>query len=254
MKRFLLNLGVLLCATAMMVSCGGDITCDTECITASVLGKQGAIHFNDGPCEVIYAPEWVKLTVKENVVNYTIAANGGATPRESCVVIDCDDTRFAISIIQGIKTSYLILSEKKVKLSNDGDTVRVALLTDGGEVEITPNPIVRTTFDGTYLTLISGKNEGVQRVGSIRLKSGRLARTLSFVIEGEKCPTCNGTGYLTCKKCGGRGLFGNGTASSIVVACTACGGRGEAIYSMRHDSQSYRDGSGRVPCPTCNKK
>ena len=45
-------------------------------------------------------------------------------------------------------------------------------------------PEVMATIDGDYLTLISHKNEASKRVGTVKVTSGKLTRSLSVVING----------------------------------------------------------------------
>jgi hypothetical protein len=186
MKKLLFNLGIILFAAATMASCGGDVTCDVKNITAVAKGEQGKllIEGTDGPCKVIYAPEWMSVNVDENVIRYYVTPNNTKVGRESCLVVACAKKTFYFPIKQACKSPYLILSEKKVEMGSEGDTVRIAVITDGGKVSVKSMPEVMATIDGDYLTLISQKNEASKRVGTVKVTSGKLTRSLSVVING----------------------------------------------------------------------
>lgn len=257
MKKLLFfNWLIALCAAAMMVSCGGDAgeSCGMKEIAVDVKGAQESLVLSDnGTCELIYAPEWVNASIDKNVLHYNIAKNDTSEPRESCIVVKSGNKTLSIPVRQGVKATYLMLSKNKINMKQEGDMAKVAVITNGGEVTVQPGNNAKATLNGDYLTITSEKNDGIQKIETIKVKSGKLTKTISVIIAGKKCPTCNSTGYLTCKKCGGQGYFCNAPLQgSIITACRACGGRGEAILSRAGDSRAFRSGSGKVPCPTCN--
>lgn len=257
MKRLLLSFSVLAFAATILVSCGSNVVCDVNEVAISEKATRDSFEIQGAKsCEVIFAPEWLQVSTNENVVYYSASANKGDEPRESCIVLKCEGEEFVIPVVQGVKPSYLVVSKNKVEFEKEGGTKRIAALTDGGIVTIKSSiPELKVTRKGNYLTIVAEKNEGMKRIGTIRITSGKLAKTINVTIAGDICPTCNSTGYVKCKKCGGTGYaYWNGLAGGLIEACRACGGRGTSVYSMRRGDSSYRDGSGKVPCPTCNSK
>lgn len=257
MKRLLLTLGIMAFAAAILVSCGSDVVCEVSEIAIGEKATRDSFKIQGvKSCEVIFAPEWLQVSTNENVVYYSASANTSDEPRESCVVLECSGEQIVLPVVQGIKPSYLVVSKSKVEFEREGGTKRVAALTDGGMLTFKSSiPELKVTREGNYLLLTAEKNDGMKRLGTVKITSGKLAKSISVSIAGDTCPTCNSTGYLKCKRCGGKGWTSwNGLAGGFITACTACGGRGESVYSMRHGDRSYRDGSGRTPCPTCNAK
>lgn len=254
MKKQLLQCTIMACATAMMISCGSDanVTCDVNEIAVDVNGVQDSLMLKgtDGSCEVIYAPEWVKVSAHDSVVNYVVDVNNDTVPREGCLVVGSGDTLLSFPVKQGVKTTYMMLTDKEVKMNREGDTVKVAVVTDGGKVTVESIPEIAATLNGNYLTLISKKNEGKQVSGEIILTSGDIKEKIKVTITGDVCATCNSTGFVKCPKCKGEGSSFSMSVQGI-IACKTCGGKG---MSTRAGSFGYRAGSGKVTCPTCKGK
>lgn len=254
MKKQLFKCAMMVYAATMLVSCSSDanLSCDVKKIAADVNGVQDSLMLKgtDGSCEVVYAPDWVNVSTHDTVVNYVIAANKDSVPREGCIVVTSGHSQLSIPVEQGVKTSYLLLTDNEVKMAREGDTVRVAVVTDGGKVNIEAFPEIGTALNGSYLTLISKKNEGKQISGEIKLTSGDISEKITVTIEGDVCPTCNSTGYVKCPKCKGQG---NTFSMSIqgIIGCKTCGGKGT---STRAGDFGFRNGTGKVPCPTCKGK
>ena len=257
MKRLLLTFSIMAFATTILVSCGSEVVCEVSEIAIGEKTTRDSFKIQGAKsCEVVFAPEWLQVSTKDNVIYYSTSANKGAEPRESCIVLECKGEEIIIPVVQGVKPSYLVVSKNKVAFEREGGTKRIAALTDGGIVTIKSSiPELKVTRKGSYLTIVAEKNDGMKKMGTIRITSGKLTKTINVTIAGDTCPTCNSTGYLKCKRCGGTGwTYWNGLAGGLITACTACGGRGTSVYSMRHGDTSYRDGSGKTPCPTCNSK
>lgn len=254
MKKQLFKCAMMVYAAAMLVSCSGEanLSCDVKTIAVDVNGTQDSLLMQgtNGSCEVVYAPEWVTVTAHDTVVNYAIEANKDSVSREGCLVVKSGDSQLSIPVVQGVKTSYMLLTDKEVKMNREGDTVRVAVVTDGGKVNIEAMPEIETALNGNYLTLISKKNEGKQISGEIKITSGDISEKITVTIEGDVCPTCNSTGYVKCPKCKGQG---NTFSMSLqgIIGCKTCGGKGT---STRAGDFGFRNGTGKVPCPTCKGK
>lgn len=252
MKRLLLSFSVLAFAATILVSCGSNVVCDVNEVAISEKATRDSFQIPGAKsCEVVFAPEWLQVSTNDNIVYYSASANKGDEPRESCIVLKCKGEEFVIPVVQGVKPSYLVVSKNKVEFESEGGTKRIAVLTDGGIVTIKSSiPELKVTRKGNYLTIVAEKNEGMQRVGTVKVTSGKLTKTINVTIVGKICPTCNSTGYITCRKCKGEGIIW-ATNEVGYYGCKACGGRG---YGYRVVDEDFRRGAGRFPCPTCNSK
>lgn len=253
MKRLLFTFGIMACFATMLASCSSSVDCKTNYLTVDVKGAQDSFTIDgaSGECEVIYAPEWIEASIQGNVVSYNIAENKEGEPREGCLVVGNASTRVGTTVIQGVKPTYLNLSKNKVHMEREGGSAQITIVTNGGKIEVKSIPEIEAKLNGNYLTLTSQKNDGMQIVGTIKVSSGKLSKYINVTIAGEHCPTCDGSGYLTCKKCGGKGMIWGVDGIVGYFGCSACGGRG---YSYRVSDPDFRKGAGRTPCPTCNNK
>ncbi len=84
------------------------------------------------------------------------------------------------------------------------------------------------------------------------LASALLVLLLCAVLPApslaDRCPTCHGTGAVTCSACGGTGISAYITihGQQAAYGCERCGGvRGDPMRG------TGRQGSGRITCPTC---
>ena len=190
MKRLLLSFSVLAFAATILVSCGSNVVCDVNEVAISEKATRDSFQIQGAKsCEVIFAPEWLQVSTNENVVYYSVGANKEAEPRESYLVLKAGGEEIVLPVIQGVKPSYLIVSKNKVTMNHEGDTAQVALLTDGGKVTIKSSiPEVKVTREGNYLMLSSEKNEGKQKVGTIKITTGKITKTITVTILGAPQP------------------------------------------------------------------
>jgi len=77
----------------------------------------------------------------------------------------------------------------------------------------------------------------------------------TYTTTTTTCPTCGGNGWVTCSKCGGTGFLpGNITCDLCggrgTTVCSTCGGSGQATTRVFNPC-SRCGGSGRLTCPTC---
>jgi hypothetical protein len=240
---------------ALLSSCGGDnaVSSSVSSITIDETGANDSVMIigADNECEILASPSWMDAAViNDTVITYNVSENKDSIIKEGCLLVQCGDTCMMIPVIQGITPSYLMITDKEVKMDREGDTVRVAVVTDGGKVNIESMPEVKSSINGNYLTIISEKNDGKQITGEIKLTSGKLSETIKVTISGDVCPTCNSTGYVKCPKCKGTGDIFSSTIIGY-FGCKTCGGKG---LTERAGDQGFRKGSGKVPCPTCKGK
>lgn len=191
MKRLILSFGIMAFATTVLVSCSSNaIVCDVSEVAISEKATRDSFKIHGAKsCEVLFAPEWLQVSTNENVVYYSVGANKEAEPRESYLVLKAGGEEIVLPVIQGVKPSYLIVSKNKVTMNHEGDTAQVALLTDGGKVTIKSSiPEVKVTREGNYLMLSSEKNEGKQKVGTIKITTGKITKTITVTILGAPQP------------------------------------------------------------------
>jgi hypothetical protein len=191
MKRLILSFGIMAFATTVLVSCSSNaIVCDVSEVAISEKATRDSFKIHGAKsCEVLFAPEWLQVSTNENVVYYSVGANKEAEPRESYLVLKAGGEEIVLPVIQGVKPSYLIVSKNKVTMNHEGDTAQVALLTDGGKVTIKSSiPEVKVTREGNYLMLSSEKNEGKQKVGTIKITTGKITKTITVTTLGAPQP------------------------------------------------------------------
>ena len=240
---------------ALLSSCGGGnaVSSSISSISIDETGANDSVIIigADNECKILASPSWMDVAViNDTVITYKVSENKDSIVKEGCLLVQCGDTCMMLPVVQGITPSYLMVTDKEVKMDREGDTVRVAVVTDGGKVNIESMPEVKSSINGNYLTIISEKNEGKQISGEIKLTSGKLSETIKVTISGDVCPTCNSTGYVKCPKCKGTGDIFSSTIIGY-FGCKTCGGKG---LTERAGDQGFRKGSGKVPCPTCKGK
>ena len=266
MKKKLLTflmLGVL--GLSMMVSCGSNSESTTSqaeeksmlksSVSSIAIDENGAedsvvIIGANGECRVLACPSWMNITLQDTVVKYKVGINSDSVAKEGCLLVQSGDSRVMIPVVQGIKPTFLMVSEKKVTMDRDGDTINVAVATDGVKVNVESFPEVTAILDGECLTLTSKKNEGKLLRGTVKIVAGEHKQEVVVIIDGDVCPTCKGTGTVKCSKCNGEGGYFS-FEDMWYYGCRSCGGNGR---SYRVEEPGFRQGSGRIPCPTCKGK
>lgn len=222
-----------------------SITIDENGVEDSV-----AIIGANGECRVLTCPSWMNVTLNDTVVKYKVEANSDSVAKEGCLLVQSGDSRVMIPVEQGVKPTFLMVSKKQVKMNRDGDTVNIAVATDGAKVNVESFPEVTAILDGECLTLTSKKNEGKLLSGKVTIVAGEHKQEVAVTIDGDVCPTCKGTGTVKCSKCKGEGGYFS-VEDMWYYGCRSCGGKGRAY---RVEEPGFRQGSGKVPCPTCKGK
>lgn len=207
------------------------------------------INGSDGTCKIEYAPEWLNAEVNDSVVFITLKANDTGKIRKDVVVVKCGASNIGINIEQGTKATHLELPNgNKIKLGKEGGTQELVIVTDGF-VKVKGFDGVDAKYENGKLIVSSPKNEGNRIKGVIKITAGAFSKEVNVTVEGKVCPTCKGTGTIRCKACGGKGNIP--CSYPDWDGCPACGGRG---YCYRVPGYGYRQGKGKVTCPTCKGK
>ena len=178
-------------AATILASCGSKaVVCEVSEVTIGDKATRDSFRIHGTKsCEVLFAPEWLFVSTNENAVYYSVGANISDEPRESYLILKCSGEQIVLPVIQGAKPSYLIVSKNKLTMNHDGDTAQVALLTNGGVVTIKSSiPQLKVTRDGNYITIVSEKNEGKQKVGTIKITTGKISKTITVTIPAAPKP------------------------------------------------------------------
>ena len=206
------------------------------------------INGSDGTCELEFAPDWVAAEVKDSVVYITTKANDSGKPRKDVVVVKCGASNISLNIEQGIKATHLELPNgNEIKLGKEGGSQELVVVTDG-TVKVEGFEGVEAKYDNGKLLVSAPKNDGNRIKGVVKITAGEFSKEVKVTVDGKVCKTCNGAGTIKCKSCGGKGYTFNFNPSPGLYGCHACGGRG---YSYRVPDPGYREGKGKVTCPTC---
>ncbi|MGM9868799.1 MAG: hypothetical protein ACI30R_04130 [Sodaliphilus sp.] len=183
------------------------------------------------------------------MVYITTKANDSGKIRKDVVVVRCGASNISINIEQGIKATHLELPNgNKIKLGKEGGTQELVVVTDGS-VKVEAFEGVDAKYDNGKLIVSTPKNDGNRIKGVIKISAGKFSKEVNVTVDGKVCPTCKGTGTIRCKTCGGNGYIP--CEYSGWNGCPSCGGRG---YCYRVPDTDYREGRGKVTCPTCKGK
>lgn len=207
------------------------------------------VNGSDGNCELDYAPAWIKAEVRDSVVTFSVQPNNTGKARKDAIVVKCGKSTISIQVNQYAKATKLELpNETEVKLPREGGSQDVTVVCDGA-VNVKGFEGVEATYANGKLTVKAPKNDGKRIKGDILLTAGDLEKSVKVTVDGDVCKTCNGTGKVRCKACDGTGQTFIGP--QMAGGCTKCGGRG---WADRIESHNYRQGSGKINCPTCGGK
>lgn len=207
-----------------------------------------AIHGSDGNCELEYSPDWITCQLTDSILVFNASANEGKEAREDAIVVKCGASRISIPVSQYAKATKLELPNgAKVTIPITGGSQELVVLSDGHvNIDSVTSPL-EASWKDNKLTLSAPENTGSRQTIKLKLTAGDFTEDITVVLEGKVCSTCNGTGKITCKRCGGQGSYWSDTEFGM-LGCRSCGGRG---YSYRVPDPDYRDGTGKVTCPTC---
>ncbi len=243
-------------AISMLTACGPkelNLTTATPNVTFDETAQTDSVIINgsDGNCEIEYAPQWVAVEVKDSVVVLKTKENTSGKVNKDVLVVKCGASNITLNLEQGIKATHLDLPNgKEIKFDKEGGSKDLVVVTDGS-VKVEAFDGVTADYKNGKLTVTTPKNEGNRTKGTIKLIAGDFTKEVEVSIDGKFCTTCNGTGKVKCKSCGGAGSVFREEPYMGIYGCKSCGGRG---YAYRVADPDYRDGSGKQTCPTCKGK
>ena len=241
-----------LVALMALCSCNNTsfITPDMEQLDFSTEGGEENVSVSsDGSWEIKECPEWVTTEVQDGTLVVKVPTNDSGNVREGNIVLASGKVTATIAVKQTAKCTHITPATDAVEIDKDGGTQTVNIDTDGALQVTTPDGFT-ANYSGGVLTVSAGANEGGKRGGEITLEADEQTATIKVTQAGNVCPTCNGTGKVKCKGCGGRGVYEKMNGLEV-YGCRKCGGRGEFDFEYGTPLAGARRGSGKATCPTC---
>ena len=252
------------CAATVLCSCSKakNIEVSEDNITFAINGGEKTIDVTaDGSYDIQDCPEWVKAETDESSLKLTVGENTTRAVRDCVIKLVGSDIEVPIRIIQADKCTFIKVSETEVTLPKEGGSKELTVETDGGNIAMNASDGFEATLADGILKITAPANEGGTINGTLTLTCDEVKTDVSVTVEGNICPTCNGTGKVRCSKCGGRGEIEEDVSIEFHVppgqflhayGCPNCGGSGSARSFGPLEGQSpIRRGTGKMNCPTC---
>ena len=243
------------CLVALLGSCSKakNIMVEQDNVVFAINGGEKTITVNaDGNYDVMDCPEWVQTSVEESTLTIIVGENTTGAKRECVIRLVGKDVEVPVTIFQADKCTYINVSETTVTIPKDGGEVTLDVESDGGDFSMKCPEGVEATLKGRKLTISAPANNGGTIKGDLTITSDNVTSTVKVTVEGNVCPRCNGTGYVACSVCGGKGYTNDYTSAdgdmpafTYHSGCTKCGGYGYL------EGDNLRKGSGRMTCPDC---
>lgn len=209
----------------------------------------------DGSWEVKECPEWVTTEVRDSVLVVKAQRNDTGKVREGNIVLASGDVTATIAVKQMTKCTHITADVEAVEFEKEGGSKTVNIDTDGAVQVVAPEGFT-ADYAGGVLTVTATANEGGKRIGDITLKADEITTIIKATQAGNVCPTCNGTGKVTCSKCRGKGTYDEkfpGPPFGVTHGCAKCGGAGEEAWAGAGAAgrSTLRKGTGKMTCPNC---
>lgn len=170
--------------------------------------KKVIVNGSDGNCEIRYYPDWIEPSMTDSTITINVTANTGVQNRSDSIVVTCGASHLTFFVTQVHKATRLEVKGKhKVTFTKEGGAQDVELDTDG-LVKVEAFEGVSAVCENGKVTITAQPNKGVNPVdGIVKLTAGDLSGEIAVHINGAVCPTCNGTGKIKCRSCGGEAKF-----------------------------------------------
>ncbi len=197
--------------------------------------------------KVTGAPNWVKATIVGNKLLATVQENNTNAPRRGSIVVEVPGKKLSIPVSQLYAATYLRVNPSTLTFASRGGVQTVKVECDG-TVQVDAPSDVTATLNGSTLTVVAPANDGKSKTALITLTADEQTAKIYLVIKTSICPTCGGTGSITCPDCDGRGWYAHDFGNGLIAGgpCERCGGQ------WTPDDDGWDDGSGQIPCPTCH--
>lgn len=242
----------LLCAlTFCLASCNKAtyLRADVETIEVESDGETNelVLHSDGTDFQLLSSPEWVMTMLKDSVLKYSVAENTAAANREGEIVVTCGEQRLVLKVVQSLPATKLTVNPTSLAVPKEGGTLTVNVDTDASNPKVTaPEGFTATYADGK-LTVVATPE--AKKEGTITLKAGKLEATITLSEKPDICPTCGGSGRVTCTGCKGEGVYGQTMESGhcVIFPCNLCDGRSPSGESFGPAPRM----SGKMKCPTC---
>ena len=264
MKKLLNYISVM--ALLVLTACGGATVINPEknAVDFTIEGGEEKVDVKaDGTWNVKECPEWVTAEIQDSILVIKTARNETGAVREGDIVLaGKGQVQVAIKVTQAAKCTRITPETDKVEFEKEGGTQTVRIDTDGSPQVEAPEGFTATYASGV-LTINAPANEAGAKRGEIKLTGDDQSATIAVTQKGNICPTCNGSGKVRCKKCGGRGYIPDGGVGDCGwYGCSSCGGSGYCDRYSEYDDylgevvsyiddSHYHKGSGKMKCPTC---
>ena len=248
MKYLLFSLSTLL--LLILTACGGasNIIIEKDSVSFPIEGGEENISVTaDGSWSVKDCPDWVKTEAQEGLIIIRAERNETGAVREGKIIVEGKSgVEATITVKQFSKCTHITPASNKVEFEKEGGIETINIDTDGSNINVEAPEGFTATYASGVLTINASANEEGAKHGDIKLTCDNQSATIFASQKGSICPTCQGTGKVKCKSCGGKGYVTHAYSEDWEddYGCGDCGGSGK-------DDGSLKLGSGRVKCPTC---
>lgn len=250
MKKFFSSaLFVLLCTVAFsLASCNKAtyLRADVETIEAESDGETNelVLHSDGTDFQLVSSPEWVMTMLTDSILKYVVEENTGNANREGEIVVSCGEQKLVLKVVQGLPATKLSVNPTSLAIPKEGGTLTVNVDTDASNPKITaPEGFTATYADGKLTVEATPE---AKKEGTITLKAGKLKATITLSEKPDICPTCGGSGRVTCTQCKGEGMYWATDDWMSGTTCERCDGM---IPGM--GPRGMAAGTGKMKCPTC---
>ena len=251
MKSYINSLLMVVFMTFLLGSCNKATKIDVskDKVSFSKDGGERSINVNaDGGFDISDSPDWVKTELDDAVLKITVDENTTGSMRECSINLVGDNVTIPIDIKQAYICTYITVTDTVVTLPKEGGSKELIIDTDGDAVAVQATDGIKADINGDKLTINAPANPKGKIEGQLILRCDDVKTVVNVIVQGAICGQCDGTGKITCPKCGGKGGDGPDGSAEIYYGCSKCGGYG---YYWPGEYVDGHPGSGKVICPDC---